>query len=350
MNGDQHRHESEETMNTESLFQHLATHELDRIRSHGVRRALQAGEHIFSEGDVADYIYFIESGRISIFIEKFNSPQEIHTLGPSEWFGEMAVFFKDKRTACASAVEDSVLLSIPKADFLALMRSERTLADKINAMLAKRNEELVLKEKLINTMGVAGRHLHIGIKGDPSLRESALTRERYQSVVDQVLPELIPHLEELLLRRSVYQIFIGFNSGEIRVCSIMDPFSEEFHPAKRLLDPGYLDRHFPRIDYDSKAEIIRSVYRTMQVSPFFSTLPPALRSIFQDFYHCWEPVSPEDISRTISHLPVLRSIQNYYVRNATISIIKDAIHMQFNCDGAHIVSSEDYERFLEENL
>ena len=26
------------------------------------------------------------------------------------------------------------------------------------------------------------------------------------------------------------------------------------------------------------------------------------------------------------------------------------IHMQFNCDGTHIVSAENYDRFLEENL
>jgi CRP-like cAMP-binding protein len=334
----------------ESLFYHLTNDELDKIRSHGVRKTLQAGQRIFSEGDVADYIYFIDSGRISIFIEKFSSRQEIQELGPSEWFGEMAVFFKDKRTACAAALEDTVVLSIPKVEFIALMRSERTIADKINAMLAQRNEELVFKEKLMDTIGITGKHLHIGIKGDPSLRESALTRKRYESVVDQILPELIPHLEELMLRRCVYQIFIGFNSGEIRLCSVMDPFSEEFHPAKRLLDPGYLDRHFPKIDYDAKANIVRSLYQALQRLPFFSALPPALHSIFQDFYNGWQPVAPEDISRTLAHLHRLRSIQSYYVRNATISIIKDAIHMQFNCDGAHIVSSDDYERFLEENL
>jgi hypothetical protein len=49
-------------------------------------------------------------------------------------------------------------------------------------------------------------------------------------------------------------------------------------------------------------------------------------------------------------LPVLRRIQNFYLRNVTISIIRDAIHMQFNCDGTHIVSADDYTRFLEENL
>jgi hypothetical protein len=29
---------------------------------------------------------------------------------------------------------------------------------------------------------------------------------------------------------------------------------------------------------------------------------------------------------------------------------RDAIRMQFNCDGTHIVSAEDYQQFLQDNL
>jgi hypothetical protein len=262
----------------------------------------------------------------------------------------MAVFFNGKRTASAATREDATLLGIAKQAFLELMESEREIAEKIQRLLSRRNEELILKEKLIDATGLSGKHLHIGIKGDPSLRESALTRERYESEVDRIMPELVPCLEDLLLNRCVYQIFIGFNSGEIRVSTILDPFSEEFHPARRLLDDAYVDRHFPVIGYEDKAEVIKGLYRSLRQHPFFSGLPGHLQTVFGNYYAGWQPLSPQDIARTISRLPLLRGIPNYYVRNATISLIKDAIHMQFNCDGAHIVSAEDYQRFLEENL
>ena len=326
----------------------LSNAELNKVKARGTRRSLAAGELVFSEGDAADYIYFIESGRISIFIEKFNSRQEIQTLGARACFGEMAVFFKDKRTASACALDDSTLLSIRKEAFLELMQAERAIADKINRLLARRNEELVLKEKLIETMGLPSHHLHIGIKGDQSLRETAMSRKRYQSVVDGILPELIPHLEELLLRRCVYRVFIGFNSGEIRISSLMDPFTEEYHPAKRLLDDGYLDRHFSVMNYASKAAMVRSLYATLQERTCFNTMPAGLQAIFGNMYRNWLPVPEQDVARTILNLPALRSIENYYVRNVTISTIRDAIHMQFNCDGAHIVSSDDYAKFLKE--
>jgi len=42
----------------------------------------------------------------------------------------------------------------------------------------------------------------------------------------------------------------------------------------------------------------------------------------------------------------LHSIHNGYLRNITISMIRDIIHMHFNFDGTHIASAEDYERFF----
>jgi CRP-like cAMP-binding protein len=334
----------------ESVFYDLVGDDLEKIKARASRKAYQDGQRIFSAGDEADYIYFIDSGKISIFIDKFNTREEIQLLGPGDYFGEMAIFFNDKRNASAVAKGDAALLTVTKDQFLTFMEEEDEVAAKINRVLSKRNAELALKEKLIHVTGLSDKHLHVGIKGDPSLRESALTRERYESDVDKILPELVVALEDMLLRRCVYQVFISFNSGEIRVSTIMDPFSEEFHQARRLLDETYVERHFPRIDYQEKSEVIRNLYRVLGGHPFFGELPEHLQKVFGGYYENWKPLPQEEVARTLSQLPVLRSIPNYYVRNATISIIRDAIHMQFNCDGSHIVSSENYVRFLEENL
>jgi CRP-like cAMP-binding protein len=333
-----------------SLFSQLTAGEIGAIQALGSRQTYLPEDRIFSEGEPAEFIYFVERGLVSIFIEKFNSKEEIQTLGQGEYFGEMAVFYDINRTASARAVEETACILIARGDFMELMRNNAEMAAKIDRLLAARNEELVLKEKLIDLIGPHGRHLHIGIKGDPSLRESAMSRDRYESVVDRLMPQLVETLQELLLRRCVYRVFIGFNSGEIRLSTILDPFSEEFHPANRLVDRGYIDRHFPAIDYQRKAEIVRRNYQLLRGDSFFEELPPHLRKGFDRYYTAWSPMPPEEIARIVAQLPTLRSIPDYYVRNATISLIKDAIHMQFNCDGAHIVSAAGYERFLAENL
>jgi len=333
-----------------SIFSELTPEEFHKIRSRSSSKTCQSGERLFSEGDASDFIYFIDSGRVSVFIDKFNFKEELQILGPGDCFGEMAVFNNDRRTASTSTLEETRFNVLAKDDFLDLMATDQDISRKIMSLLNARNEELVLKEKLIDASGMRGRQMHIGIKGDPSLRESAMSRERYESAVDKILPQLVPRLEDMLLNRCVYQIYLGFNNGEVRVSTILDPFGEEFHPAIRLVDDAYVERHFPKIDYDRKVGLVQKMYETVRGDAYFAELPGHLNKGFTRYFENWQPVSREEIARTISRLPQLREIPNFYVRNFTISIVKDAIHMQFNCDGSHIVSACGYDQFLKENL
>lgn len=332
------------------MFCELDTREWQAIRQLGEMRRYSAGEPIFAEGDEADFIYFVDSGRVGVFIEKFSTREDIQSLGAGEWLGEMALYHNNRRTASAKALEDTRMLRVRKEAFLALMADDAGLARKINDTLNRRSEELVLREKLIDPSGLCGNDRHIGIKGDPSLRESAMTRERYESVVDRQMAQLVPVFKSLLLERCAYSIFIGFNNGEIRISTVFDPFGQEYHPAERLVDTGYLERHFPRIDYTEKARMIRTLYQTVAMSPAFTQLPNHLHKGFGRYFADWRPVPAESVATTLDSLPQLRAIPNFYVRNATIDIVKDAIHLQFNCDGSHILSAEGYRRFLAENI
>ena len=333
-----------------SVFYGLLDDELSKIKELGKPVAFSAGERVFSEGDEVDSLYFIQSGLVSLFIDKFNTKDEIRRATPGDWFGEMAMFDGNRRSANAVTLEDTVFLCIARTAFTSLMEAQSQIHEKIRRVVNSRNEEQVLKEKMIDANGMRGQDMHIGIKGDPSLRESAMVRERYDSVVDKVLPELVTRLEDLLHNRSAFRVMIGFNNGEIRISTIFDPFCEEFHPVARLLDDSYIDRHFPKIDYDSKTAIIRRVYQSISGEQAFTNMHNYLNQGFSRYFSNWEPVSKEDISQILAQLPVLRAIPSFYVRNLTVGVVKDAIHMQFNCDGSHIVSASGYQRFVTENL
>lgn len=333
-----------------SVFHDLLDSEISKIRSLGVQAVLESGQPIFNEGDMADYLYFIESGRVTLYIDKFNSRVEIQQAVSGDWFGEVATYSNGHRTASAVTTEKSLFLKIAGSDFQALLKQEAGLASKLRDIINARNCALVLEEKMVNA-GSAGEHdLHYSIKGDPSLRESAMERPRYESVVDRNLTELAACFEDMLLNRTVHRIMIGFNNGEIRVSTLLDPYADEFHPALRLLDSSYVDRHFPIIDYSYKISIIRDLYQAISGHSFFGKLPEHLRHGFTDYFDRWKAVTPAEISRICKLIPTLRIISNYYARNITINIVKDAIHIQFNCDGTHIVNIRNYERFVEENL
>ena len=277
-----------------------------------------------------------------------NSIQEIQEARAGDWFGEVAVVNKGYRTASAKAKDTTRVGKISASDFHTLLAQEPEINRIIHTVVNARNEKLVLEEKMLNTTGYSNRDMHISIKGDASMRFSAMERPRYESVVDKNLEALTACFEDLLINRTAHRIMIGFNNGEIRVSTVLDPFSEEFHPALRLLDPSYVQRHFPEIDYNHKAGMIRRLYQASGKDVFFKELPEHLKFGFSSYFDNWQPLPVDEIPKIIAQLPRLRKIPNFYARSATINIVKDAIQMQFNCDGSHIVSARTYEHFVED--
>lgn len=324
--------------------------ELADIKAFAVPQLFKKSQLIFAEGDPADTFYYIEKGRVSVTIDKSGVTEQVSVLTSGDYFGEMAILSSNKRNASVTVLEETAVLSVDKNRFLEFVKAQPDVAEKIYNKFSMRNEELSLKEQLLNSMGICVDNLHVSIKGDPSLRETTFSRERYTSVVDPILSQLQDSMEELLLNRCVYRLFLGFNNGEVRANSVFDPLSTEIHTAHKLTDQGYLDRHFPPISYEDKTSLIKNLYNNIANDSNFANLPDTWRNIFSASYEQWEPVSSSEISNVISKLTNLRSIPNFYVRNVSISIVQDAIRMQFNCDGTHIVNAESYKRFLEENL
>lgn len=333
-----------------AMVDNLTTNDLILIGACGEERNFNRGDIVFSETDPVDAFYIIQSGLVAIFIDKSGKAEEVCTLNQGEYFGEMAIFDQNKRAASVVAMEDTTLLSVDKADFLDFVSQYPTIAEKIYSTLAQRNEELVLRENLIGITGIDTQGLHVSIKGDPSLRESAFVRERYESVVDKILDQLEPSLEDLLLNRCVYRIYIGFNNGEIRISTVFDPFNEEIHTANKLIDKAYINRHFSFIPYEDKTNLVKGIYEFISQDLYSRELPSHWSKIFRQRYDNWQPLTKEKITAVMTKLADLRNIPDFYLRNVTVSIMQDAIRMQFNCDGTHIVSTGDYEKFLQENI
>jgi len=224
-----------------------------------------------------------------------------------------------------------------------LSEEEHTLAD--NEL-----EELVLRESIVSATGLNEGSLQIGIKGDPSLRETSLDRKRYESPVDKVMVPLMENLEEMMLNRSCYRIFIGFNSGEVRTNSIFDPLRVEIHASEKLADKSYIDRHFPRISYEEKIQAMRDIYSAIKNSELFNVVPGYWKSIFNKRHQTWEPMTRNEIHTIMSSIKTMRDLPDFYLRNITICIVQDLVRMQFNCDGTQIISAENYQKFIEDNM
>ncbi len=332
------------------LLQHLSSEDFEILCSHATERHVPNDQIIFEEGDSASEFYFVTSGSISIYIQKYHRTEDISTIHSGDCFGEMAILNQSRRTASAKTIQDSTLQCLDREQFHSILENHPDIGIKIHSLIANRNEELALKESILDSNGFNVDNVHLSIKGDPSLRETVFNRERYKSIVDPILSELIPNLESMLLKRNVFRFVLNFNSGEIEVYTLFNPFTPETHAANKLTSISYLDRHFPIISYDEKAQIIKTIYESLSQTPYLTNLSTHWQHLFLKPLNDWQPVPNEKIKHALSQLETLRSLENYYLRNFSISTIQDVIRMQFNCDGTHIVNNEDYLRFMKENI
>ena len=334
----------------QSFFASLTAADIEHIRNTATTKQYSNNELVFAQGDSGDSFYIIDQGSVSVFYEDKGNRKQLCVLNSGDYFGEMGILNQDKRSASVISLEDTTLLCLDKDRFIEITQTNPILGKKIDDILAQRSEELILRESLCDAMGIRGENLYVSIKGDPSLRETALFRERYQSPLDKILKELQPKLTELILNRCVFQLVVHFNSGEISVRTVFDPFREKVHTADKLIDQAYLDRHFMETSYEDKLELIKSIYGFIAQSDLFEKIPDQWKNIFTKSRDHWQPLARQEVENVMSRLVELRSVPEFYLRNVGINLTQDAIRLQFNCDGTHIVSAEDYQAFIKKNF
>lgn len=78
------------------------------------RRFIPAGKLIMKEGDLANYAYLIQSGKVRIFTEREGKRVTLDTAVTGQIIGEMALVFDVPRTASVEAIEDCNLIIITR--------------------------------------------------------------------------------------------------------------------------------------------------------------------------------------------------------------------------------------------
>jgi hypothetical protein len=131
---------------------------------------------------------------------------------------------------------------------------------------------------------------------------------------------------------------------------VYNPFIEEMHTAKKIVSMAYIDRHFPPMEYETKINVIHDVTKYIESTKEFTSLPAHWARMLDRIQENWKPVAREKLESVLQNLEDLRKVPNFYLRNMCISVAQDALRLQFNCDGTHIISTEEYGHFLEQNF
>ena len=123
-------------------------------------KSVVTGKHIvrleknttaFSQGDRADAIYFIQSGKVKLTVVSPQGKEAVLAmLGPREFFGEGCLVGQSFRVSTATTMEPSVLFQVHKQGMLLALHAQPDLSEKFTAALLARN--LTMEEDLCDQL------------------------------------------------------------------------------------------------------------------------------------------------------------------------------------------------------
>lgn len=119
------------------IFLDLDKRELEQIARLFKERRFAAGETIAKEGSGGASFFVISSGEATIT----NQGKELGTLGPNDYFGEIALFDEGARAATITAKSDLVCYGLTLWEFRPLVQRNGTIAWKLLQAMAKRLRE-----------------------------------------------------------------------------------------------------------------------------------------------------------------------------------------------------------------
>ena len=135
----------------------LSDAELKALSERAIMRAFAKNTVIVSEGDRADSLYIVLSGRVRAYVSDDQGKEMfLSEAGKGEYFGEMALD-EGPRSASVITLEPTRLLVVPKDDFAAFLAKSPEFALHLVRKLIRRVRALTHDVKSLALMDVYGR-------------------------------------------------------------------------------------------------------------------------------------------------------------------------------------------------
>jgi len=109
------------------------------------------GQPIFSQGDRADAVFFIQSGKVKVTVLSQQGKQAvIALLGPGDFFGEGCLGGQPLRMATATAMTESGIARVAKPTMVRLLHRDAAFSEVFTTYLLSRN--IRMEEDLVDQL------------------------------------------------------------------------------------------------------------------------------------------------------------------------------------------------------
>lgn len=121
------------------LFSSLTDVQLYKILQFMRSVEFEAGETVFKKGAAGDSFYVIQRGKVQARVPGFlGFSKTLATMGPSEFFGELALILQQPRAATIVCVEKTACFVLDRGDLQYVMRRNPDMAATIEQIARKR--------------------------------------------------------------------------------------------------------------------------------------------------------------------------------------------------------------------
>lgn len=100
-------------------------------------REIKEDTELFQQGDSAESLYFLESGKIDIFLSTRDRSRRLRTLGPGGLVGEMALYNQADRSASAYAYAGSQVWELTQVQWNRLVNEHPEIAERFHIHIVR---------------------------------------------------------------------------------------------------------------------------------------------------------------------------------------------------------------------
>ncbi len=136
------RTEISERLSAVDIFAPLSVEEIENLAAAAVRHIFAPGEFVIRAGDQGASMFVLHRGRVTVQVDEDGEARTVAVLGEGAFFGEMALFTGEPRTADIVALEETEVLEIGRAAMKHLFETNPDLAESISWTIAERREGL----------------------------------------------------------------------------------------------------------------------------------------------------------------------------------------------------------------
>jgi len=127
------------------IFAPLSAEETVMLAKASVSHVFAPGELVIRVGDPGSSMFVVHNGRVSVQVTENGRPRTVATLSEGDFFGEMALFTGEPRTASVIALEETEVLEIGHEAMKRVFDTNPDLVESLSHIIAERRQGLVAR-------------------------------------------------------------------------------------------------------------------------------------------------------------------------------------------------------------